>query len=300
MSAVQIAVTIAKSVIDTYGWKLNLFPTVADFATWLNDPYHCRETMAQIDAMTREQRNKIKAQAQAFVMGTLTTKQRTAATISKRSALTYDFDHCVSWDAVGELWRRIEDNGWRAIIYPTFSSREDAPRVRVIVLLSRNVSIDEFAYLTRAVAELTQTEGVEIDEGSHQPERAMYAPIVAADQSFWIKSTDGEPFDVDKFLDARTDWQQTEWVKPQQEPVNSYTNDEEWPYRWMGEEYPDGTRTEALKGALGVLFSHGIPSKLTWQFIQGFNQLFDPPLEQEKLIHTFKSYARRELRKWPR
>ena len=300
MNAAPIAVTIAKSVIDTYGWKLNLFPTAADFATWLNDPYHCRETMAQIDAMTREQRNKIKAQAQAFVMGTLTTKQRTAATISKRSALTYDFDHCVSWDAVGELWRRIEDNGWRAIIYPTFSAREDAPRVRVLILLSRNVSVREFAFLTRAVAEAIQTEGVTLDEGSHQPERAMFAPIVAADQRFWTKSTDGEPFDVDTFLDARTDWQQTEWDKPEPIQTASTTDITEWPYKWMQEEYVDGTRTNALNGALGVLFSHGIPSRLVWQFIQGFNMLFDPPLDQAKIIHTYKSYARRELRKWPR
>ena len=282
---------INQKVTNTYGWTLHRY-TFDQLFEWLSVPHRSNETTAQFDAMTKTQRDNLKQQAQAFVMGTLDGNQRKAEFILSRSAITLDYDHNTDAQAVYALWRKVS---WRAILYTSRQHRPGKPRVRILIPTSRDMTLNEFDFISHKVAEIIKTDGTGIDDTCHQPSRAMFAGSVSADQEYKIRRNLEPLFlDPDEFLKDYPGWQQTEWDKPEPIQTASTTDSTEWPYKWMQEEYVDGTRTDALTGALGVLFAHGIPSKLAWQFIQGFNLLFDPPLEQEKIIHTYNSFAGRE------
>ncbi len=84
---VTFAVMINQKVTNTYGWTLHRY-TFDQLFEWLSVPHRSSEATAQFDAMTGDQRDKLKQQAQAFVMGTLDGNRRKAEFIRSRSAFS--------------------------------------------------------------------------------------------------------------------------------------------------------------------------------------------------------------------
>ncbi|UTX34219.1 AAA family ATPase [Micrococcus luteus] len=127
-------------------------------------------------------------------------RHRTRADVETRTLLTLDAD---SSDET--LPDRVEALGFAAVVHPTFSSTPDAPRWRVIAPLSRPVSADEYARLSRAVAEEIALGDDEFDRGSYEAERAMFSPAGPGGSLGRYEVLEGPALDVREYLPAVAD-----------------------------------------------------------------------------------------------
>lgn len=129
-----------------------------------------------------------------------------------RHLLTLDFDTIVP-DDLAELRRGVL--GRASITYTTYSHTALAPRLRLLVPLSRPVTSHEFQALSRGFAAGI---GIELAaRESHVTCQMMYAPSrKAEDAEFWCEANPtGEWLDVDKSLaEWYDDWtDRSQWPK---------------------------------------------------------------------------------------
>ena len=120
--------------------------------------------------------------------------KRDEKSITHRSAIALDLDH-----APKEYIRMLHTLPFSAIYHTTFKSTPDAPRIRVIVLLSRDVTPAEYRILARQVAKLIGEEY--IDPASYRPAQAMYFPVVPKDGVYQYGKTDGPLLNPDDYLE---------------------------------------------------------------------------------------------------
>lgn len=110
-----------------------------------------------------------------------------------RSALTFDLD--AAPNNIGGLLEKLP---FRTIYHTTFKSKSDALRVRIIILLLRDITPEEYARLTPMIAKEFGEEYV--DPASYKPTQAMYFPVVPKDGEFWCKRTEGPLLNPDDYL----------------------------------------------------------------------------------------------------
>ena len=110
-----------------------------------------------------------------------------------RSALTFDLD--AAPNNIGGLLEKLP---FRTIYHTTFKSKSDALRVRIIILLLRDITPEEYARLTPMIAKEVGEEYV--DPASYKPTQAMYFPVVPKDGEFWCKRTEGPLLNPDDYL----------------------------------------------------------------------------------------------------
>ena len=135
-----------------------------------------------------------------FVGGSYSSKVRRDENMVDRSLLTLDIDDCglTLSDLEYELLMGI-DSAWLG--YSTYSHGADAPKVRVIIPLSRPVSPAQYRVLSTAfVTEL----GIKCDPCSFKPNQVMYTPRCSAEAdaqgNTWVGRGEGECLDVDLYL----------------------------------------------------------------------------------------------------
>lgn len=123
-----------------------------------------------------------------------TSLHRTKAAVVSRSGLTLDADN-----ARPGLPDQVElVLGCRAIVHPTYSSRPDKPRYRVLLPTDRDMTPDEYR---RAAAVVMRQLGEEqFDQGSTQPERYMFRPATQDPDGYEARVVEGEPLSVDALL----------------------------------------------------------------------------------------------------
>lgn len=89
-------------------------------------------------------------------------------------------------------------------IYSTHSHTPEAPRLRVVIPLSRDVTPDEYAALSRLVADEIGMDY--FDDSTYEPERLMYWPSTPADGEYIFKAIDGDTLDPGVYLAKLSDW----------------------------------------------------------------------------------------------
>lgn len=181
-------------------WK-NGETTWSQFLQRLNKPTETSETVAEYKQMNREQQGAIK-DVGGFVAGHLKEGKRTAGNVLARSMLTLDADHLEGGRDYWDEFQLLFDHGMA--IYSTHSHTENAPRLRIIIPLSRPISAEEYTPLARRVAE---TFGIEIfDVTTYQPERLMYWPSHARKGSYIFNHVDAPWLNPDDVLATYEDW----------------------------------------------------------------------------------------------
>lgn len=122
------------------------------------------------------------------------TGRRTEESVTSRSMLTLDAD--TAGTALLADTAMVLDGAWLA--HTTWRSTPQAPRWRLLVPLSRDVTPDEHWVIAHAVVAAI---GVEhFDLGSAQHERFMYRPAVPEGQRIVSVVEAGDPLDVDEWL----------------------------------------------------------------------------------------------------
>lgn len=207
------------------------------------------ETQAQFlalknskDKADRDKAKQIKDRAGGFVGGKLDgTGRRQSENVISRRLLTWDIDSGV---------KPFLLPGICCCNYSTHSHTKDHPRFRVIGLLSREVTAQEYETLSRLYAlEVAEWLGLEpdqifTDDSTHSPEHLQYWPSAPSDAEIVFDWQDGQPIDVDRVLDTNR-----EPYYPKKRPVSPTEPRKE------GEKVPIGQRYQHLISRLGMLIA---------------------------------------------
>ena len=190
----EITIAQAKSCISK-SWK-NKKLKWSDFVTELSKTYRTKETVEQFKSADKETKARIKNCRGGFVGGALIQDGvRDKTTIKSRSLLTLDIDNCSS---LTKIETSIAELNVESCLYSTHSHREDYIRLRLIILLNRDVKPEEYEPLSRMVASKLDIEN--FDTTTHQAERLMFLPSTPTDGEYIFKHYEAKTLDADKVL----------------------------------------------------------------------------------------------------
>uniref|UniRef100_A0AAU8AWF1 Virulence associated protein E n=1 Tax=Dulem virus 37 TaxID=3145755 RepID=A0AAU8AWF1_9CAUD len=187
-------------------WK-NQDITWGQLAHRLSITQRTAETQNEYNTMRRAQRDDIK-DVGGFVGGALRNGRRKAESIIHRRLLTLDIDSVPQGE---DPWPTVElVIGCAAILYSTHSHSPKAPRLRLVIPLSRRVTPDEYAALSRRIA---GDIGIDMcDDTTYEAHRLMYWPSTSIDAEYRFELSDSPWLDVDEQLARYKDWRDaSEW-----------------------------------------------------------------------------------------
>lgn len=179
-------------------WKNNEI-SWEDFCKRVSITQTTTETVDEYRKMSKPQQDSIK-DVGGFVAGHLKAGRRKNGTVLCRSMLTLDMDHG-SADILDEL---DMFNSHKMCIYSTHKHTPEAPRLRLIMPLKRDVSEDEYPAVARKVA---QEIGMDMfDDTTYQPHRLMYWPSTSSNGEYIYRVMEGDVVDPDYYLGLYDDW----------------------------------------------------------------------------------------------
>lgn len=179
-------------------WKNNEI-SWEDFCKRVSTTQTTTETVDEYRKMSKPQQDSIK-DVGGFVAGHLKAGRRKNGTVLCRSMLTLDMDHG-SADILDEL---DMFNSHKMCIYSTHKHTPEAPRLRLIMPLTRDVSEDEYPAVARKVA---QEIGMDMfDDTTYQPHRLMYWPSTSSNGEYIFRVMEGDIVDPDYYLGLYDDW----------------------------------------------------------------------------------------------
>ena len=170
-----------------------------DFCKRVSTTQTTTETVEEYRKMTKPQQDAVK-DVGGFVGGHLRGGRRKTGTVLCRSMLTLDMDHGTP-DILDELSLL---NSHELCVYSTHKHTPEAPRLRLIFPLKRDVSEEEYPALARKVA---QEIGMDLfDDTTYQPHRLMYWPSTSRNGEYVYQVMDGDILDPDAYLGMYDDW----------------------------------------------------------------------------------------------
>lgn len=179
-------------------WKNNEI-SWGDFCKRVSTTQTTTETVEEYRKMTKPQQDAVK-DVGGFVGGHLRGGRRKTGTVLCRSMLTLDMDHGTP-DILDEL---SLFHSHEMCVYSTHKHTPEAPRLRLIFPLKRDVSEEEYPALARKVA---QEIGMDLfDDTTYQPHRLMYWPSTSRNGEYVYQVMDGDILDPDAYLGMYDDW----------------------------------------------------------------------------------------------
>lgn len=157
------------------------------------------ETVMEYAKFSKEERDQVKDKG-GFVGGELRDGRRKRVNVICRSMLTADIDNADP----GFIERFLKQCKYVACLYTTHSHTPSAPRVRIVVPLTRDVTPDEYQAIMRYFA---AEWGIGLfDPCSYQPHQLMYWPTTPVDGEYLFRRVNGEWLDPDVFLGKHPEW----------------------------------------------------------------------------------------------
>lgn len=135
-----------------------------------------------------------------FVGGKLRDNRRKIETVACRSMLTLDVDHA----EVGFIEKFTEGCAYAAVLYTTHGHTPEAPRVRILLPLTADISADKYAALARFFADEWGID--QFDECSYKPNQLMYWPTTPSNGEYICTAIEGDWLDADAYLEKHPDW----------------------------------------------------------------------------------------------
>jgi len=198
MHDIELDISFGKHRADT-NWKPE-FLTWGEFVDRLRKVRRTSETMAQYDAMHAAGKGKVK-DGPAFVGGLIRGGRRKKENVDTRSLITLDADFA---DDDFLFTAELVLGGRAYVVYSTHSHRPHKPKYRLIAPADRTMSPDEYAAVSRKVAE--QIGMHYFDKTTFQVHRLMYLPSCSKDAEPVLEVYEGDPICVDNILAEYEDW----------------------------------------------------------------------------------------------
>lgn len=165
----------------------------------LAHPLRTGETVEEYQRMKSAGRSAAKDKG-GFVAGELRDGVRKAANVVVRSMLTMDVDRAKT--TFLEEYTALSP--YSTFIYSTHSHTAEAPRLRLVIPLTRDITPDEYQAVTRLFA---SEQGIEqFDPCSFIPSQLMFWPTVSNDGEYVFSEVEGSPLDPDAFLEKYPSW----------------------------------------------------------------------------------------------
>ena len=200
----RLTVAVGRSRTETK-WK-NKEMLWSELAARLSETTRTGETVEEYKALPKTEQQRVK-DVGGFVGGPLKGGRRKSDSVISRQLLTLDADFAYDglWDAA-----MIVLDSPAGVLYSTHKHTPAAPRVRLVLPLSRPVSPDEYQAIARRIAADIDIEA--FDDTTYEPHRLMYWPSTPADGDYAFEVSEGAPIDADAILARYDDWQdQSTW-----------------------------------------------------------------------------------------
>lgn len=191
------------------------FEDYEDFVKHFQTPVRTRETQAQYEAMSKDQRAKIK-DGPAIVGGTFKGGRRTKKSHEASYLLTLDFDKTLPGTS---LLVHEKMKHYTHIIYPTHSSSKYQDSFRLILPLLYPVDAQQYEALSRTLAQ--DIDFNLVDRCSYSPVQMMYLPTVSSDAPY-------------KLIQTRLR-NKEHWIDPEKYLAEHYENWQD-PSQWPGKQ----------------------------------------------------------------
>lgn len=187
----------------------NKTTTFDDLCERLKTTIRTPESVEEYAKMKSKERETAKDHG-GFVCGALTGGRRLLQNVACRSMINLDGDR-VTADFVDGYEAGMK---YRSCLYSTHGHVPEAPRVRVLIPLTRDVTAEEYVAISRYVAEEL---GIDMfDECSYLPNQMMYWPSTPSNGEYLYLVTDGDWLNPDDILSAHP-----EWTDPARLPTSS-------------------------------------------------------------------------------
>lgn len=164
----------------------------------LQNPIRTAETAAEYHAMKKSERDAVKDKG-GFFAGTLKGTRRKAREVISRSMITLDHDRLEQGCFDDFAFKHC------TIVYTTHSHIPEAPRARILVPLTRDVTPDEYNAIARYLADEIGMDTVDLC--SFKINQLMYWPTASSDGEYICRQYEGDWLDPDVFLAAHPNWQ---------------------------------------------------------------------------------------------
>ena len=179
--------------------------SVGDFYGRFSTPVRGTETLTAYLAMKKAQQDALK-DVGGFVGGALTGPRRKVVNVAGRDVVTLDFDSIPPY-STDKVIGKAEALGCGYCIYSTRKHREEAPRLRVMFVTDRTMTVDEHEPVARRLAEWIGISWA--DPTTFEACRLMYWPSCSSDGEYIFKYKDAPFISVDFVLSTYADWHDT-------------------------------------------------------------------------------------------
>lgn len=157
------------------------------------------ETVEEYKHFVKEAKQEAKDHG-GFVGGKLRDGQRLKNNVEYRSLVTLDLDDA----AAGFLQKFLDTFSYTCCLYSTHGHRDDSPRFRVIIPLSRDVDGDEYVAISRLLANEIGIE--QVDPVSFSVNQLMYWPSTPSDGNFIYRNIEKTILNPEDFLANYPNW----------------------------------------------------------------------------------------------
>lgn len=183
--------------------------TVEAFYARMGQVTRGKETIAEYFRMKKADQDNLKDVAGGYVGGVINGPRRKVANVTSRSLITLDFDNIPAF-GTDNIIAKLDLCGFSYCVYSTRKHTPNAPRLRVLVVTDRDMTVDEYEPVARRVAEYIGIE--KADPTTFELHRLFYYPTACKDGEFIYKVKDAPFANVDKLLASYKDWHDvTEW-----------------------------------------------------------------------------------------
>ena len=176
-----------------------------DFVDRLRKPVEGSQTLDEYLKLDKEAQVDAK-DVGGYVGGTFTGNRRKRSDLRGRDILTFDLDNLTA-GGLTTVKKKIQSMDVTAVIHSTRKHTKEAPRIRLIILLDRTVTGEEYEFLARTVAHEIGMEA--FDPTTFQSARLMFMPSVCKGAEYLFELLDGEPLDTSKTLLSVPIWKDT-------------------------------------------------------------------------------------------
>ena len=184
-----------------------------DFKELFKETKRTSETVEEYKKMTKEEKVKAK-DVGGFICGYVE-GVRKKENVLNRNMITLDMDHepFNIWDTITFMF------DYKCLIYSTHTHMPDSPRLRLIIPLDRDVTIDEYEAISRRVAKEIDDSMNVFDNTTYEFSRIMFLPSTPRDGEYIFEYQDGDLLKADEVLNKYTsDWRNPDnWPRSKSE-----------------------------------------------------------------------------------
>ena len=176
-----------------------------DFVNKLSEPVEGSQTLDEYLKLTKEEQVDAK-DVGGYIGGTFTGNRRKRSDLKGRDIITFDLDNLMT-DGLTTVKNKIQSMGVSAVIHSSRKHTKEAPRIRLIILLDRTVTGEEYEFIARTVAHEIGMEA--FDPTTFQPARLMFMPSICKGAEYLFEQVGGKPLDTLKTLLSVPNWKDT-------------------------------------------------------------------------------------------